>query len=175
MKVHKILLIVGLIVAAAVSGSGTTRAPEKAIGTSNEPDVINLDGLRGIEFGESEEELTRRGALETQDAACAPGLTGMSTVSPTFDHDRLVLLWADSPVHTPEGVTIGTPVDQVRASYPAVTRLTAPRGTYRLDGLLARDGDRAYLFLHDGRTVRKTIAGYADYAQRLFDEGFGTC
>jgi hypothetical protein len=53
--------------------------------------------------------------------------------------------------------------------------LTAPPGTYRFDGLLARQGDRAYLFLHDGRTVRKTVAGYADYAQRLFDEGFGTC
>jgi hypothetical protein len=175
MKVHKMLLIVGLVVAASVSGSGTTRVPGETFGTAYGPDVINLDGLQNIEFGDTEQELTQRGVLDTQDSPCSPSLTGMSTVNPTFDHDRLVLLWADPPVHTPEGVTIGTPVNQVRATYPALTRLTAPRGTYRYDGLLARDGDRAYLFLHDGLTVRKTIAGYADYAQRAFDEGFGTC
>jgi hypothetical protein len=175
MNVRKILLIAGLLAAATLSGSGTTRAVDQPSAKPYGPDVINLAGLRNVEFGDTEEELTERGVLAPEPYPCAASLTGMSTVSPIFDHDRLVLLWADPPVHTPEGVTIGTPVNQVRASYPAVTRLTAPRGTYRYDGLLARDGDRAYLFLHDGRTVQKTIAGYADYAQKLFDEGFGTC
>ncbi|WP_405104138.1 hypothetical protein [Micromonospora sp. NBC_01412] len=45
----------------------------------------------------------------------------------------------------------------------------------REDPLRARRSDRAYLFLHDGRTVRKIIAGYADWARRLFAEGHGPC
>ena len=86
-----------------------------------------------------------------------------------------MLLWVSRPVATPEGVTDGTPVAQVRARYPRAVRLTAPEGTYRFDGLLARRGDRAYLFLHYGRVVRQTIAGYASWARRLFDEGHGPC
>ncbi|MEV4758891.1 hypothetical protein AB0J86_27865 [Micromonospora sp. NPDC049559] len=186
MKARKTLLLVGLIVAAAASTSGgtrtapttsdsrPTRGPERPA-TPYGADVLDLAGLPNVEFGDTEQELTQRGVLGARGASCASGLNGMEAVSPVFDHDRLVLLWADPPVRTPEGVTIGTPVSQVRATYPALTRLTAPRGTYRFDGLLARDGDRAYLFLHDGRTVRKTVAGYAEYARRLFDEGFGTC
>jgi hypothetical protein len=36
-------------------------------------------------------------------------------------------------------------------------------------------GDRAFLFLHDGQTVQKEIAGYADYVRRLYAEDFGVC
>lgn len=49
----------------------------------------------------------------------------------------------------------------------------ADRGTQRFDGLQARVGDRAYLFLHDGHEVRKIIAGSAEWAERLFDGGYG--
>jgi hypothetical protein len=139
------------------------------------PDVIHLDGLRDIAFGDTEAQLTRRGALLPQDAPCGPRLTGMSTVSPVFADDRLVLLWVDPPVQTPEGITIGTPVEQALRTHPDAMRLDAPHGSYRFDGLLAIEGDRAYLFLHDGRTVRKTIVGYAKYARRLFHDGFGSC
>jgi hypothetical protein len=169
------LLIVGLLAGAVISGSGPTNVPTRRVDRSDGSDVIHLHGMRNIAFGETEQELTRRGVLRPETTSCEPGLAGISTASPVFADDRLVLLWVDPPVHTPEGVTIGTPVDTVQATYPAVTRLTAPQGTYRFDGLLAKQGDRAYLFLHDGRTVRKTIAGYADYAQKLFDQGFGAC
>lgn len=138
-------------------------------------DVIYPHGLGGLEFGASEQELTRQGVLLPETAACAPRLTGLATVSPVFDEDRLVLLWASPPVRTPEGIAVGTPVDVVRQTYPVVTALAAPRGSYRFDGLLAAEGDRGYLFLHDGLRVRKIIAGYTEYARKLFDEGFGTC
>jgi hypothetical protein len=174
-KVRKFLLIAGLLVGAVISGSGPSNEPGTLAGAPYGPDIIHLAGVRNVAFGDTEQELTRRGVLQPQPASCGPSLAGLSTVSPVFADERLVLLWVDSPMHTPEGVTVGTPVDTVRATYPSVSRLTAPQGTYRLDGLLAKDGDRAYLFLHDGRTVQKTIAGYADYAQKLFDEGFGLC
>ncbi|MFD0969413.1 hypothetical protein [Plantactinospora endophytica] len=178
MEARKVVRIVAVLVAGAVALCHTYRtvSDEPAATPAYGPDVLHLKGLRDIEFGDTEQELLSRGQLHTEPApTCGASLAGPPTVSPVFAEDRLVLLWASPPVRTPEGVTAGTPVDQVEAAYPAATRLTAPPGTYRYDGLLARQGDRAYLFLHDGRTVRKTVAGYADYARRLFDEGFGVC
>ena len=137
--------------------------------------TVRLDGLAGVEFGETEQELLRRGALHPRATACGQRLTGLTAASPVFADHRLVLLWADPPLHTPEGVAAGSPVQAVRTAYPDAARLVAPGNSYRFDGLLARRGDRAYLFLHDGRAVRKMIAGYADYARQLFDEGFGLC
>ncbi|WP_423791055.1 hypothetical protein [Micromonospora cathayae] len=161
--------------AASVAGSGVRPQPPVGSAGPVTDEVVDLTGLHGVEFGDTEQELTARGVLRDTVESCGPTLVGHETASPIFYDDRLVLLWVSAPVRTPEGITVGTPVSEVHDHYPASTRLTAPQGTYRFDGLLARDGDRAYLFLHDGRTVRKTIAGYADYAQRLFDEGYGPC
>ncbi|AVT29712.1 hypothetical protein C6361_09660 [Plantactinospora sp. BC1] len=178
MEARKVVRLVAVLVAGAVAlcHAYRTVSDEPATTPAYGPDVLHLTGVRDIRFGDTEQELLRRGELDAEPAlACGPSLTDPTTVSPVFADDRLVLLWASPPVRTPEGVTAGTPVDQVEAAYPAATRLTAPPGSYRYDGLLAMQGDRAYLFLHDGRTVRKTVAGYTDYARRLFDEGFGTC
>ncbi|MEU8017228.1 hypothetical protein AB0B74_14820 [Micromonospora parva] len=162
--------------AASIAGSGvppTGPIPDgRPVGSV---EIIDLNGLRNIEFGVTEDELTRRGILRTSLDACGQVLAGHDTVSPVFVDDKLVLLWVGDPMRTPEGITVCSPVDQVWDSYPQVSRLRAPQGTHRLDGLLARSGDRAYLFLHDGRTVRKTIAGYADWARRLFHDGVGPC
>ncbi|WP_413775721.1 hypothetical protein [Micromonospora sp. RTGN7] len=174
--------------AAWIAGSGVRpQGPVDAGGDHRPPDppgadqlagadeVVGLHGLRNVEFGDTEADLTRRGILRSEVDACGPTLAGHEAVSPIFVNDRLVLLWLDDPVRTPEGVTVGTPVEQARSRYTTVSRLYAPQGTHRFDGLLARSGDRAYLFLHDGRTVRKIIAGYADWARRLFVEGHGPC
>ncbi|GAA4578683.1 hypothetical protein GCM10023176_55050 [Micromonospora coerulea] len=173
MRLRQFAFIATLTVAASIAGSGPRPPGSAAPAVAGE--VMDLRGLRDVEFGDSEAELTDRGMLRTDVDACGPTLTGPGAVSPIFVDDRLVLLWVDDQVSTPEGITVGTPVDQVWASYPSVTELRAPQGTYRFDGLLARTGDRAYLFLHDGRTVRKTVAGYAEWARRLFDEGYGPC
>ncbi|NYF55825.1 hypothetical protein HDA35_001656 [Micromonospora purpureochromogenes] len=146
--------------------------PARPVGDT---EVVHLSGLDEIEFGDTEQELTRRGVLRAEVDACGPTLAGHGAASPIFVDDRLVLLWLDDPMSTPEGITVGTPVEEVLASYPEAVRLDAPQRTYRFDGLLARDGDRAYLFLHDGTSVREIIAGYADWARRLFDEGYGPC
>ncbi|WP_374251114.1 hypothetical protein [Micromonospora sp. R77] len=164
------------MVAASAAGSGVRplgpQVPVRPIGAA---EVVSLDGLDDIEFGATEEELVRRGVLHTGTDSCGSALTGHGDVSPVFVDDRLVLLWLDDPMSTPEGITVGTPVDEVRASYPTAVPLHAPRRTERFDGLLVRNGDRAYLFLHDGTTVREIIAGYAEWARRLFDEAYGPC
>ncbi|HEY0697982.1 MAG TPA: hypothetical protein VGD43_09245 [Micromonospora sp.] len=153
----------------------TADEPDATAGIGRRPGIIRLDGLGSIEFGDTQQELADRGLLEPQPAGCGPSLAGLPTASPVFVDNRLVLLWVDPSTATPEGVTAGTPVTRVREHYPRVTRLRAPAGSYRFDGLLARRGDRAYLFLHDGHTVRKTIAGYATYARKFFTEGIGPC
>nr|WP_243706219.1 hypothetical protein [Micromonospora sp. KC721] len=176
MKLRQFGFIAALMIAASIAGSGsvpTHRAAEpEPAGTVT---VVDLDGLPEVDFGDTENELTRRGVLRTDVDACGPALTDHETVTPIFVDDRLVLLWVGDPVRTPEGVAAGTPLTEVRHRYPNARHLDAPPGRYRFDGLLARDGDRAYLFLHDGRTVRKVIAGYADWAQRAFEEGHGPC
>ncbi|TWJ26620.1 hypothetical protein JD81_00080 [Micromonospora sagamiensis] len=178
MTFRQFLFIAALLAAASVAGSGVHPQAPVAPTEPVEPvtdEVIDLHGLAGVEFGDSQRELVERGMLHQTPESCGPALVGQETASPVFRDDRLVLLWVSAPVRTPEGVTVGTPVGDLRSRFPSLTRLDAPEGTYRFDGLLAQRGDRAYLFLHDGRTVRKTIAGYADYAQRLFDEGHGPC
>ncbi|RIV32610.1 thioredoxin domain-containing protein [Micromonospora radicis] len=176
MKLRQYGFIAALLLAASVSGSGPMPPDTIAV---REPvasvSVVDLDGLADVDFGDTEAELTRRGILRTDVDACGPTLAGHDTVSPIFIDDRLVLLWAGDPARTPEGIAAGSPIAEVRASYPAVRELHAPQGTYRLDGLLARQGDRAYLFLHDGHTVQKIIAGYASWVHRLFVEGHGPC
>lgn len=183
MKLRQFGFIAALLTAAVVAGSGiepdgfrgTTGSPGRVPDTIDHSPVIDLRGLHDVEFGDTEQDLTRRGMLQRQADTCGPSLAGHDTVSPIFAGHRLVLLWVSPRFRTPEGVTDGTPVSEVRSSYPTVTRLTAPKGTYRFDGLLARRGDRAYLFLHDGRVVRKTIAGYADHAREFFAAGRAPC
>ncbi|MFB9238573.1 hypothetical protein ACFFWC_24110 [Plantactinospora siamensis] len=195
MKLRKMALVAMMISAAMLSGSGPTGrsgpngGPDRAgraatagptsttggPGTAAATGVVSLAGLPDVALGSSERELSRRGVLDEENAPCGPRLAGEPTADPVFAHDRLVLLWAGDRTSTPEGIRAGTPLDAARAAYPQARALTAPPGTYRMDGLLVRRGDRAYLFLHDGRTVRKTVVGYADYAQRMFEDGFGTC
>ncbi|MER7439191.1 hypothetical protein ABTW73_00090 [Micromonospora avicenniae] len=175
MKLRQFALIAGLLAAAVVSGSPPNVPASGPQRTVPAGEVLDLDGLPDVEFGDTEDELARRGVLGTDVGGCGRTLTGHSTTSPVFIDDRLVLLWLDDSTRTTEGIGVGSPVQQVRTRYPELTPLRAPQGTYRLDGLLARDGELAYLFLHDGRTVRKIIAGYADWARRLFAEGDGPC
>ncbi|KKJ94413.1 hypothetical protein LQ51_28010 [Micromonospora sp. HK10] len=176
MKLRQLGFIAALMAAASIAGSGVRpQGPEVPARPVGAAEVVGLGGLRDAEFGDTEQELTRRGMLRTDVDACGPTLAGHEAVSAVFAGDRLVLLWLADPMSTPEGISVGTPVTEVRDTFPAAVELAAPQNSYRFDGLLARDGDRAYLFLHDGMTVRKIIAGYADWARRLFDEGYGPC
>lgn len=180
-------LVAGVMLLGAVGCTGDTDAPgstspgaigQPAATRTVGPDVIDFTGLRGIRFGDGLAQLSAQGVVSTAEPYCGSGysFTGIDAASPVFDQDRLVLVWADPPLHTPEDVSVGSPVDQARRAYPDALELTPPAGSTTYPGLLiAGGGDRAYLLLHDGRTVQKLVAGLERYVRLLYDTGFGSC
>lgn len=156
-----------------------TTAPTTAAAASYGPDVIFFEGVRSIRFGQTRDQLTEAPGLDEGPGGCGAHIVGLDEVSPVFTEEsageKLVLLWANPPLHTPENVAVGADVSAVKSAYPQATPLVAPTGTFRFDGLLVSNGELGYLFLHDGKHVQKLIAGYTVYLQRLFDEGFGSC
>jgi hypothetical protein len=177
MKVRPLSLIVVTVVAGFVAGcsSGPVASPQRLAETAHGADVVDFDGVPGIAFGDTKAQLTSSGVVATPKDACGPRVVGRDQLSPVFTGERLVLLWAYPPFATPEGVGVGSSLAAVRAAYPQATALTAPAGSHRYDGMLVTNGDRAYLFLHDGQKVTKTVAGFAVQARLLFDQGFGAC
>ncbi|HEY2950175.1 MAG TPA: hypothetical protein VGJ53_17540 [Micromonosporaceae bacterium] len=164
-----------LIGGCAGADRDATPAARAKTATTYGPDVVHPGGVQNVQFGDTMAQLEQRGEIVRDPGGCGPRLAGVPNASPVFANGRLVLVWAYLPLHTPEGIAVGSPVPTVRAAYPHLLPLTAPAGTYRFDGLMMVTGDRAYLFLHDGHTVQKLVVGYRAYAQRLFDDGFGTC
>jgi hypothetical protein len=141
-----------------------------------DPYLVTMRGLRNIDIGASLNDLVAAGLVSTEAGACGPTFPDMPYASPVFDGDRLVLIWAHSPLRTPERVTVGTPLAEARQAYPNAVELTRPPGAIDYPGLLVPGADgRAFLLLHDGSTVQKLVVGFEDSARRLFETGFGSC
>lgn len=176
-SLYRAWVVVMLVGVATLTGACTAPAakPAAASTASYGPDVVSLDGLRDIRFGQPPAEMITRGVLRTPEDACGPRLADIPQASPVFAEDKLVLLWFNPPLKTPENVAVGTTVTEVRKAYPDAQALTPPANSYTFPGLLVVRGDKAYLFLHDNSTVQKAIAGYEKYARQLFQTGFGSC
>jgi hypothetical protein len=179
MRYRSIGVALALAAVASIGGCAEERSADgpadSAVALAAPGPVVTFDGVGDVAFGDTEQSLTARGLVSRPEAACGPVLTGQPGSTPVFADDQLVLLWANPPLTTPEGIGVDSPVTAVRAAYPQAQNRPAPPGSHRFDGLLVTDDDRAYLFLHDGETVVKTIAGFTEYAQRLLDTGFGAC
>jgi hypothetical protein len=136
--------------------------------------VVNVTGMGEIKFGLKRADLTRY--LDTDLAGCNTQLRSHPQGSLVFTQDdKFVLMWFNAPLETTEGIATGASLDSVEAAYPKATEIKAPQGSHRFDGLMVSEGEYGYLFLHDGKTVQKAIAGYTVYLHRLFDSGFGVC
>ncbi|HZM83054.1 MAG TPA: hypothetical protein VFC19_45655 [Candidatus Limnocylindrales bacterium] len=136
--------------------------------------VVNLTGIGEIKFGLKRADLARY--LNTDLPGCNTQLRSYPQGSLVFTQDdQLVLMWFNAPLRTAEGIATGTTLDAVKAAYPKATDVKAPQGSHRFDGVMVSEGEYGYLFLHNGKTVQKAIAGYTDYLHRLFESGFGVC
>ncbi|GIF78368.1 hypothetical protein [Asanoa siamensis] len=177
------LVIVALALFALFAGYAVTQRPSPAYASptastaSRTSGTVDFTGVSDVRLGASDTDLTSQGALARPVNACGPVLTEADSraAHPVFADGRLVLLWVNPPLTTPEGVGVGTPLATVRAAYPQATAMVAPAGSYQFDGLMVTSGDRAYLFMHDGQTVRKAVVGYTADVQRLFTYGVGNC
>ncbi len=182
MRFRSIVLALAVGAATLVAGCEAEReapapapAPAQLAAAAPGPNVVTFDGIRDIAFGDSAADLTARGLLTRPREACGPQLENLPEASPVFLDERLVLLWANPPLTTPEGIRVDSTLAEARAAYPEAVDLPAPKDSHRFDALMVTQDDRAFLFLHDGKTVRKLIAGYTEDARRLLDTGFGSC
>lgn len=173
--VAAIAITASLALTACSSGDATTKLGAAA-SPSADTNIINFAGTHGVQFGDTRTRMATLGQLATTEAGCADRLAEEGNAHPVFDRDKLVLMWAYPPLHTPEGVMVGTAVSEVKAAYPNAVALTPPPGTTTFPGLLARDNaGAAYLFLYDKDKVQKVIVGYEDSARLLYTSGVGSC
>lgn len=175
MRYGVLIALAATVFAGALVGCGGVDDPTTAAQYSDGRQVVTSTGLPEIEIGASRADLVRDQGLTQGPGDCAPLLPNRPAASPVFEDDRLVLLWANPPLRTPDGVAVGSPVVALRAQYPDAEPLSAAPGSHQYDGLLVTVDEHAYLFLHDQQQVQKLIVGSAEHARRLFHEGFGTC
>jgi hypothetical protein len=169
-------LAAGLLVGGCGVGQPRATATATASGAATNNDVIDFTGVRGIHFGDSRAQMIQAGLLNSPTNACALALTATASAHPIFDQDKLVLIWAYPPLHTPEGIMVGSPLAAVTNDYPQAVTLTPAAGNPTFPAyLVANASGAAYLFLHDATTVQKLIVGYEDYVRLLYSSGFGSC
>jgi hypothetical protein len=164
-----------VLMALAAGCTDQSEPPRASAPTGYAQDVVDFHGVREMRFGDTERDLTDRGLVVRDVPRCGPRMARPTGAGPVFVDGRLALVWADPPLRTPEGIAVGSALADAHRAYPSADELPAPAGGYRFNGLLTTDGDRAYLFLHDGNAVRKLIVGYARHARTLFEQGYAGC
>jgi hypothetical protein len=165
-----------MVILAGLAGCSGTADPVPAALSTADPQLVSHLGWAGIQFGDSRADLARDHGLIQRPGDCAARLPESPALSLVLDGDRLVLLWADPPLHTPAGLMVGSPVEAVRDAHPEAEDLPAPAAPFQFPGLIVPAGDaHAYLFLHDQRVVQKLVIGYEHHARRLYHGQFGVC
>jgi hypothetical protein len=148
--------------------------PRGATPTTADATVINFTGTDSVRWGETLEQLRDAGQMAPSPDGCGPRFLDIEGAGPVFEDDRLVLIWAYPPLHTPENVMVGTPIPTVRVAYPRAVALPSAPGLF--DAMLVANGlGQAYLILHDGTIVQKLIVGLESAARRLYASRLDTC
>ena len=188
MRVTRALLVLALLLSpAACDSTGTTG---RETGTDEEspaaiasypPNVLHLQGIGKIRFGENRKALIGRKLITAGEPGCdgepvydVPGYVDAADL--IFNgQDKLGFVWVLSPgVHTPENLTVDSPVGDVRKAYPQAEELKATDRSF--PGLLVKAEKTAYLFLYEPTTgqVVKLLAGYTDILREAQSAGI-TC
>ena len=169
------LILLGATIAVVSIGAVVHHENGDTAPARNPAGVVSFTGIEDVQFGTSSRELARDHGMVRRPEDCGPTLPRLSLVTPVLVNDKLALLWVSPPVHTPEGITVGSPVSQVRSAYPQATEVSPPSlGQY--PALLVSQDDRAYLFLYSqDQVVRKLLVGYRDAVEQLYRSGADTC
>lgn len=159
------MVLIAGITALALAGCGSSK--QGLIVEKYPKNVVHMQGLGSVRFGEERGELVRDDRVYKGELACGglepydvPGIAEHADIF--FDeHGRFSVVWVFSPeVATAEKLTVGVPISQVRQAYPKAEEL-APSG-HSFPGVLVTQGDTGLLFLYDAQTgeVAKFLAGY---------------
>jgi hypothetical protein len=144
-------------------------ATSSASPTKHAANVVHLQGIGEVRFGDSREQLVSRKLIKVGEPGCdgspvydVPGYVDAADL--VFNaQDQLAFVWVLSPgVHTPEKLSVDSQIAAVRKAYPQGEELKANDRSY--PGLLVKDEKTALLFLYEPTTgqVIKLLAGYTD-------------
>ena len=176
------LAVAGLLLALAGCGAGAPVGDFRPVPTPTfAPDVVHPTGIGPVRFGDNREDLLRRGLINGGEMGCngdrvyhVPGHQDAADLM--FSRtDTLMLVWVLSPeVTTTARVTVGSPIDAVRAGYADGEELPVTRGSF--PGYLVTEGSTGMMFLYEpsSGTVQKLLAGYTDILRRGQRDGI-TC
>jgi hypothetical protein len=131
--------------------------------------VVHLGGVGAVHFGDRRKDLLARRLIVPGEPGCngetvydVPGYADAADL--VFNgQDQLAFIWVLSPgAHTPENLSVDTPVAAVRKAYPHAEELPANEQSF--PGLLVKAKKTSLLFLYEPRTgqVVKLLAGYTD-------------
>jgi hypothetical protein len=189
MRLTRALLAVPLLLLAAVAcddqPTDSTGRPDPGSPSptaSYPPNVVHLDGIGPIRFGENRLALVGKKLIvpaeelgcEGQQVYDVPGYVDAADL--IFNsQDKLGFVWVLSPgVRTPEQVSVESPLDAVRKAYPDAEEL--PESERSFPGLLVKGEKTGYLFLYEPKTreVVKLLAGFVDILRDAQKSGI-TC
>lgn len=172
-------LLVGIVLAAAAcdreaEGSKTTPQGDSKYAAN----VLHVDGIGNVRFGAERKDLTDRKLIAAGGTGCndqevydVPGYVDAADLIFGED-DKLNFIWVLSPaVHTPEKVTVESPIAAVRKAYPQAEELAANDRSFA--GLLVKSEKTGFLFLFEPASgqVVKLIAGFTDTLRAAQTEG----
>jgi len=188
MRVTRAILVVSVLLASAGCGDTDDGAAPNSPSTrpsatdSYAPNVVHLEGVGAIRFGENREELVGRKLVAASDEMGCDG-------QPVYDipgyvdaadlifngQDKLGFVWVLTPgVRTPEQLTVDSPMADVRKAYPDAEELPASERSF--PGLLVKAEKTSFLFLYEPQTqqVVKLLAGFTDILREAQSAGI-TC
>ncbi len=187
MRVVRAVLVAVLVLGAGAacdqdsttSDSGRSATPSTTPTLRYPPNVVHLEGIGPIRFGESRTSLVGRRLVSASDEIGCDGdkvydIPGyVDAADLVFNaQGRLGFVWVLSPgVWTPEKLTVDSDLVDVRKAYPQAEELPATERSF--PGLLVKAEKTALLFLYEPGTKKivKLLAGFTDVLREAQREG----
>lgn len=148
---------------------GAAKSPSPAATSAYAPNVVHLQGIGPVRFGDDRAELVARKLIKAGEPGCdgspvyeVPGYVEAADL--IFNaQDKLAFVWVQAPgVQTPEKLSVESSIDAVRKAYPAAEELKGNGQSF--PGVLVKAEKTALLFLYEPTTreVIKLLAGFTD-------------
>jgi hypothetical protein len=161
--------------------SGAVRRPSAGPSSAYAPNIVHLQGIGAVRFGEDRKDLVARKLIKAGEPGCdgspvyeVPGYVEAADL--IFNaQDKLAFVWVQAPgVTTPEKLSVESSIDDVRKAYPGAEELDGNGQSF--PGVLVKAEKTALLFLYEPKTrqVIKLLGGFTDVLREAQRAGI-TC